>query len=137
MEQIRKSKKQNVIILLCCACLYCLNRFWLKKAIQLPVIGYVLRCHFNDFLAGIAILAYINVLLSISKYHEKLVATYSKGFIISFLCGLIWEYFLPMFFSHGTSDFVDVISYVLGGITYIGLTRIIWYRTMYKRKDKL
>ena len=125
-----RKTKSNIFILLLIAAVYSVNRFWLKEAVSHPIIGYILRCHFNDYLAGIAILAYINVLLSISKYHEKLIATFFKGFFISFLCGLIWEYFLPMIFPHGTSDFVDVISYVLGGITYIGLTRIIWYRTI-------
>ncbi len=125
MEQIRKPKKQNVIILLCCACLYCLNRFWLKKAIQLPVVGYVLRCHFNDFLAGIAILAYINLIFSISKFSNFRIITFPNGICITFSCALLWEFILPWFFPHGVSDWLDILAYVFGGMLYIKISHSI------------
>lgn len=32
--------------------------------------------------------------------------------------GVIWEYIFPILLPYSTSDFFDVISYVLGGITY-------------------
>ena len=121
---MRQVTKRNIIILVCVTCLYCLNRFWLKKVISLPVIGYILRCHFNDFLAGIAILAYINLMLSLSKYHRMIITTFPKGIVISLTCGLLWEYVFPLVFPHGTSDYLDVISYVLGGIVYIILYRV-------------
>lgn len=122
MKQVRK---QNLVILLCITCLYCLNRFWLKKVILLPVIGYLLRCHFNDYLAGIAILAYVNLMLSLSKYCGKIISTFPKGIGVSLACGLLWEFLLPMVFPHGTSDFLDVLSYVLGGISYISIIHLV------------
>ena len=125
---MRQVTKRNIIILVCVTCLYCLNRFWLKKVISLPVIGYILRCHFNDFLAGIAINAYINLALSLSKYRDKVITSYSMAAIVSFACGLLWEFILPFIFPHGTSDFLDVVVYVLGGVAYTLISR-----TMHKQ----
>lgn len=121
--QMTRETKNNISFLFILASVYGVNRLWLREAISHPIIGYILKCHFNDYLAGIAIIAYINLVLSLSKYHEKMITTYFKGFIITSLCGIIWEYILPKVLPHGTSDFFDVISYVLGGITYIWLIR--------------
>ena len=131
---MKQVSKQNVIVLLCIACLYCVNRFWLKETISLPVISYVLKCHFNDFLAGIAILAYINLMLSISKYHNKAILTFPKGFGVALGCGLLWEYLLPIFFPHGTSDIYDVLAYLLGGVSYISIIHLISRRTQSQNK---
>ena len=131
---MRQISKQNAFILICSACLYCLNRFLLKRIIQAPVISYVLKCHFNDFIAGIAILAYINFILSISRYHSRKISTFPEGISITFICGLLWEYLIPIIIPHGTSDFLDVLSYMTGGATYILLSRIIAHR---KRNNRI
>lgn len=133
---MKQVSKQNAIIIFSVACLYCLNRFWLKNAVAMPVIGYLLKCHFNDYLAGIAILAYINLMLSFSKYRHKVIATFPQGIIVSLSCALLWEYILPMIFPRGTSDFYDVISYVLGSITYIGITRLLVCRNNKKEGEQ-
>ena len=120
---MKQVTRRNVIILLVVTCLYCLNRFWLKKVILLPTIGYILRCHFNDFLAGTAIIAYINLMLSLSKYRGKELNTLPMGIVVSFACGMLWEYLLPVIVPHGVSDFLDVVAYMLGGTVYILLSR--------------
>ena len=79
---------------------------------QVPAISYVLKCHFNDFLAGIAILAYINLMLSLSKYRDITIATFPRGIGVSFACAMLWEYILPLVFPHGVSDPLDVLAYV-------------------------
>ena len=38
-------------------------------------------------------------------------------------CGIIWEYIFPYLFAYSTSDILDVVSYVLGGITYCFLIK--------------
>ena len=121
---MKQDCKQNIVFLICSACLYCLNRFLLKKIVQTPVVGYLLKCHFNDFLAGIAFLAYVNLLLSLSKYRCKVITTFPKGISISLACGVLWEFIFPLLFPHGTSDYLDIIAYILGGIVYILLIRI-------------
>lgn len=116
---MKRVRKRNMVILLCVTCLYCLNRFWLKRIPSLPAIEYILKCHFNDFLAGIAILAYVNLILSFSIYQKAVIVSFSKGVIFSFVCGVLWEYIMPVFFPHGTSDYLDIASYILGGVFYI------------------
>lgn len=122
---MKRIAKQNAFILLFITGLYCLNRFWLKEIISLPIIGYILKCHFNDFLAGLAILAYINLLLYFSKFRKKIVFSFPIGIFISLACGLLWEYILPLIFPHGTSDPLDVFSYVFGGISYIVILHLL------------
>ena len=43
-------------------------------------------------------------------------------------CGICWEYILPSIIQDTTSDFWDVVSYTLGGMSYYfiskGLNRI-------------
>ena len=130
--RLTRFAKQNLAILLCIACLYCLNRFWLKEAIIQPVIHYVLKSHFNDFLAGIAISAYLNLVLSLSKYRRKVILTLPRVIIFTLLCALLWEYILPLIFPHGVSDYYDVIAYVLGGIIYITLIHVLKHFNMKK-----
>ena len=98
---------------------YGINRFWLKTAVRFPVVSYILKCHFNDFLAGICIIAYINLLFSFSRFRHIRVSGIASAVMVCFFCGLLWEYILPAFFSHGTSDIWDIAAYVLGGAVYI------------------
>ena len=125
--------KQNISIICVCMLLYSINRFWLKDIICQPVIGYILKCHFNDFLAGIVILAYINCLLSLSRYRNVAITSYLVGILITCICGLLWEYCFPVIFSNGVTDFYDLIAYVLGGITYITILSSLRY---YNKKGK-
>ena len=87
----------------------------------MPIISYILKCHFNDFLAGIVIISYLNLLFSISRFNHIKIDNYFKSISICFLCGMLWEYILPLVYSHGTSDMWDIASYVLGGIVNIKL----------------
>ena len=98
--------------------LYSLNRFWLKKIVQIPYIAYLLRCHFNDFLAGILFFAcynFIHFQFLKTKYHLD---TLWMVLALSLFCGVMWEYILPFLFKKSVSDFWDVIAYLFGGIIY-------------------
>lgn len=99
--------------------LYSLNRFYLKKAVNVPIITYLLKCHFNDWLGGILIIAYINGILNLSRYRGHQIATLKAAILTTILCGIVWEYITPYLFHRGTSDIYDVIAYVIGGMTYI------------------
>ena len=105
--------------IVCVLFLYALNRFYLKNVVVIPAISYILKCHFNDFLGGIFIIAYINLILEHSKYRHYRVDTVSKAVTITLICGIFWECVAPFFVHQGVSDVYDVIAYVLGGITYL------------------
>ena len=97
---------------------YLVNRFCLKESIDIPILRYILRCHFNDFLAGILFLAYINLLLSFSKFSQIRIQSISAVTFIMCLCGIAWEYVLPLLHGRGTCDPWDIGAYICGGIAY-------------------
>lgn len=104
---------------------YSLNRFILKKVVDIPVISYLLKSHFNDWLGGIFIIAYINTILHHSKFKRNQVHTFPQAILINVLCGIVWEFISPYVFHHGTSDLYDILAYIIGGITYIFIQRLL------------
>lgn len=110
---------QAVIIMIAVA--YCMNRFWLKKVVSNWTLSYLLNSHFNDWLAGISIVAYINLILSKSKYTYIRIKNCWQAIVVCLCCGLLWEYVLPYLVQRGISDKWDVLAYILGGVTYIAL----------------
>lgn len=122
---MKLTKNANRCIIVLVAVLYAINRIYLKQAIDTPVLHYILNCHFNDYLAGIAIICYINLALDLFGYRERTICTYRAAILTTLACGLVWEYALPALFPHGTSDLYDMVSYLLGGCTYIFLPNTI------------
>lgn len=107
--------KSNIYIIIFSLVVYTINRIF-KSYIDIPVIGYLCKCHLNDYIGGIVFPAYVNILLYRAKYRPI-----KNCFIIAFmmfLCGVIWEYIFPYLFSYSVSDIFDVLAYLLGGITY-------------------
>ena len=71
--------------------------------------------HFNDFLASILILAYINICLSFIDYElRSLHILIAIILIISF----VWEYIAIFIKPHSVCDYLDVIAYLIGAIVY-------------------
>ena len=99
--------------------LYGLNRFYLKNTVTIPIISYLLKSHFNDWLAGIFIIAYINFVLGNSRFIAYQIHTFPFASLTTILCGVFWEYITPNIFHYGVSDKYDIVAYFLGGITYL------------------
>lgn len=100
--------------------MYCINRFFLKNIlVGIPVVTYIVNCHLNDFLAGIAIICYVNIVISLSKLSIQRIKHLYSSLLVSFSCGILWEYVFPHFIKKGVSDVLDVVSYMLGGVVYI------------------
>lgn len=94
---------------------YIVNR--LTKAYnEIPYIGYLCKCHLNDFIGGVVFVAYVNILFEKSKYPK--LEKCSHICLLMLLCGCFWECVCPIFLTYSTADFLDVISYILGGIVY-------------------
>lgn len=108
-------RKYEIKILMITMTLYLLNRVC-KSYINIPFIGYICRCHLNDFFGGIVFMAYINLLLF--NYKKIRIANLLHTILIMIICGILWEYFFPLFLPYSISDFYDVIAYVVGGIVY-------------------
>ena len=114
----RNRRKKESVILSVVLGIYCLNRFYLKTIGVSGFVGYVLRCHFNDFLGGICILAYFSLVFSYSRYDKIDFTRPFNALVITFCCGVFWEFIFPHIFHHGTSDTLDLLAYSFGGLFY-------------------
>jgi hypothetical protein len=116
-------RKTDVLIFVIVIVLHTINQL-IKTHVDIEPIGYLLRNHFNDFLAGIAILAYINLVLSSSKWDVR-IENPLIILIIGFLCGMFWEFVVPIFKKNSVSDWWDVLSYMVGAEAYWGITLLV------------
>ena len=86
--------------------------------------------HLNDFLGGIAFLAYTNLLIALVQPRYRIRRFY-VAMIFIFCCGLFWEYAAPLFVPDSVSDLWDVLAYCLGGAAYWAITKMwgaVWRR---------
>lgn len=130
---MNKFTKINLNILMVCLAIYFVNRLT-NDTYYIPYLSYILRYHFNDYLAGIVFLAYLNIILAISKYKHIKVLKLSQVIFTGILIGTFWEYITPIYKSDSTSDIIDVICYVLGAISYKFIYSFILLR--YKKRRK-
>lgn len=122
--RLRGSARFDAIALLTALLLFVLNEHIVKPCIwsaspdadftfiELVQVGY-----FNDFLGGLAFLAYTNLLIDLVRSRYRI----QRLFIaISYIaaCGLFWEYVAPLFVPNSVSDPWDVLAYCLGGAAY-------------------
>ena len=109
----------NILIGIASFLLYLINKYYLRMVFYYPFF----RFYFNDVLAGIVILAYSNIVISLSNVKFNL---YSLKNIIVFnlVIGLFWEYVTPLYYSKSTGDPLDVVAYVVGGIVYYLIIKI-------------
>ncbi len=112
--------KKEIRIIAVAFAIYIFNRLC-KGYINIPLIGYLCKCHLNDYIGGIIFPAYVNILLI--QTNRKPVKSYSAIGTMMLCCGIVWEYIFPYLFAYSTSDILDVVSYILGGITYCFLIR--------------
>lgn len=111
----RKALSKELIFLIPCLSVYFINRN-LRNRISIPFIGYLCRCHLNDFLCGGVFLSYINILMIFCK--KKPCHDLWFSVLVSLAAAVFWEYAAPLFLPYSVSDFYDVIAYVLGAIFY-------------------
>ncbi len=65
--------KKELKIIVVCMIIYTLNRLF-KNYINIVVIGYICKCHLNDFLGGIVFCSYVNIILI--KSNKRLLQNY-------------------------------------------------------------
>ncbi len=118
--------KRNVILLVIFMTIYVLNRHF-KAYIDWKFIGYICRCHLNDYLGGAVFCIYLNMVLVLGRHRPIL--DLRVLLLVMFGVSLLWEYFFPIFLSYSTSDIFDVCAYMLGTLTYYALTYRITRKT--------
>lgn len=116
-----KERKYNIAVFTIGMFLYLINRF-AKIRFGIISIDYILQFYFNDFIAGLIFIAYVNFVLSFSKYQR----IYKLGQYIFFwiVCSFTWEILAPIFINNSTRDLYDAISYGLGILLYYTISKI-------------
>lgn len=111
IHRLNNNVKYGILALL----VYSINRFVLKL-LELPLFDYILKNHFNDFLGGFIFCCYVNILM---YYNRKKMITNFWLIIISMFCvSISWEFVFPLFLKYSTSDWLDVLAYMLGTLFY-------------------
>ncbi len=120
MDKIRK-----IDIGICVGCIILnLTNNVFGKGRNIEVVSYILKNHFNDFLGGIAFLAYINFILSFYIKGPIRVKKYYEIFFFACLCSFSWEVITPLV-KESTGDWWDFVSYTLGATFYWLIDRYI------------
>ena len=114
---LNRERRGDLLLVLGPLALYALNQ-QVKTRVTVRVLGYLLRCHANDYLGGIAFAAYLNLILSLSRWPEKRLRRPGELVVLGLLCGLCWECIAPLFLPDSVGDPLDVVAYVLGTLSY-------------------
>lgn len=110
--------------------LYIINRLFLKNMLEWTFIQH----YFNDVLAGMLIVAIVNVLAVIGNQHRLLLISFLRLLIFTCICGLFWEYVTPLYLPYSVSDPFDVLAYMSGGALYGCILRIMQHQIRANKK---
>ena len=123
MKMVLNSLKEvplNGYVILLAVLLFSLNRFYLIGHSD-GFVKYLLRNHFNDFLCGSFFTAYSNIFLNTKRI---MLTRLSYILLLCFGAGLVWEFITPLFVKNSTSDWLDILCYMLGGTAYWTVMRL-------------
>ena len=99
----------NLVILIIALSLYLLNNHFLHE------INWFFMFYFNDFLAIVVLLSFLNIV-----YPYKL-TNFWLIIIVTILASFVWEY-VALFIKPGSIfDFIDIISYFGSMVIYLVL----------------
>jgi hypothetical protein len=120
VESVRK-RPINLILLISVIIAYLFNNLFLKEQssglLRLFFVGY-----FNDLICPLFFFSYANMLLiTVNKEITRLWVTC----LISFCTSCVWEFVAPLMKPSSTTDPLDIVCYVTGGIVYWAILRYI------------
>lgn len=97
--------------------LYVVNNLLLKPLASTGLLGAFVRGHLNDVLAGLAFMAYTNLLFDLVRPERRLARLWVM-LAYMLCCGLFWEGVAPTLLKPSVSDPWDVVSYLAGAALY-------------------
>ena len=115
--RLNKIQKKDLLFFIVPLIFFQINEL-IKAEVQIPVLGYLLRCHFNDYLGGISFAAYLNFVLSLSNWTTFQLTKIRHFLVAALVCGVVWEVITPLFMHSSVGDVWDVVAYILGMLTY-------------------
>ena len=107
--------KKNIAVAAVTFGMYLINRK-VRTMTGAGILGYFLRCYFNDLIGSITFMALTNIILLILGFREIVKPVYIEALLLG--AGLFWEYVTPLFRRDTVSDPYDILAYLLGGIMY-------------------
>lgn len=115
-----RAARRDIAALCAAGGFYLVNRFWLARVMGGP-LGWFLACYANDIFAGLAIVAWLDLLLR----WGKLPPVRSWRAVVPFLllCGLVWEVLAPLWKAGAVFDPWDLLAYQVGGLLWLLLQR--------------
>lgn len=113
VESIRK-RPINLILIIFVISAYLFNNLFVKEhssgLLRLFFVGY-----FNDLICPLFFFSYANMLLiTVNKEISLLWVTC----LISLCTSCVWEFVAPLMKPSSTTDPLDIVCYVIGGIMY-------------------
>lgn len=110
--------KGNVVIIIVCILMYICNEIYLKRSFR----SFWIHGYFNDGLAGIILLAYVQIVL-LPFFTKKI--SFTQTIVLVFFSGLYWEFIAPLYRREAVTDYRDIIAYEIGGIICFMINKII------------
>lgn len=111
---MKKSIWIDCLICILSSVLYVCNRFIWAGNVS-GVIGWFLRCYFNDILAGIGLISIANILLALAGWKQ--LPFWASSCLLLF-SGTVWECFAPVIKPTAVFDPWDFVAYQFGGLLY-------------------
>ena len=94
----------------------CLFNKYSVDALDYKHIKGFLCGYLNDILGTVIFLLYLCIVFSFLK--RKFIFRYFHIIIITFLCGIFWEYLTPIYRTDTISDPWDILAYMFGGTLF-------------------
>lgn len=116
------NNKLNIYLIAISVTLAILNIIFLKN-IELGIFTTIFNNYFNDFLAAILILAYINICLSFIDYEIKSLKILIP---IILIMSFVWEYTAIFIKQYSVFDYLDIMVYLIGTIVYWSIINILF-----------
>ena len=114
-------KRANIIIILFCLSLYIINNYIIKRIENVFQDFFI--CWFNDLLAPILVLAYINFRFG---DNHKLNSLLTVLLLCTVFCA-VWEIGGLIIKQNSTFDPLDIACYYIGGLIYYFAMRVYNY----------
>ncbi len=116
---MKRFEKKDFIILLLSMTIYVINRFFLSKIDFNYITETILRYHFNDFLAPIVFMSFINIYIDFFRVDKKYKIKRLKVVMcLSIVCCIAWELVAPVILKRSTGDILDCLAYIMGAFLF-------------------
>jgi hypothetical protein len=113
---LRKANHRDLFCIIIAYGLYIINQALLKPFCT-GILSLFITGYFNDLLAPIMLLGYLNLSFSAKETRLK-ISNFITILLVSLIWGICWELFAPIFNPIAVRDIWDIVCYCLSGCVY-------------------